>query len=757
MVIKGCFAALFAGLLCTASSVGAVASEKSIPRPEYPNPQMVRNEWLNLNGEWDFAETDDSSRQYLNNETYPDKIVVPFCRESKLSGLGRLGFMKNVWYRRSFEMPKSWKSQRTLLHIGACDWETSVWLNGQLLGSHKGGSAPIIFDITKYLETGKNTIIVHAFDDTRSGLQETGKQSHDEKSNGCVYTRVTGIWQTVWLEGVGQSYIKNFEIECYPHSSRVFLKPDFDISKNGLTVKAVAFAGDRVVGKAEVPVDWRNTRLELKLSEKHLWTIEKPFLYGLKLVLLDGNKVVDELSSYFGLRTVTIKGAAILINNKPVFQRLVLDQGYYPDGIWTASSDEALKRDIELSQAAGFNGARLHQKVFEPRYLYWADKLGYIVWGESPNWGMNAGNPLTHLPFIDEWMEIVKRDINHPAIVGWCPFNETPGDAVPMQNTVTNLTRMIDPSRPVIDTSGWSHGISDPEVMDMHDYDQNPNTFAERWAIPQVTHCSLPIRYGGGGVQTPVPFFISEFGGTGWNQERGWGYGASPKNVEDFYTRISGLAKALLDSRYSFGFCYTQLYDVEQEQNGLYTYEREPKFDMKRMHSILSAPSAYEKNPPTDLTIAPLKWQILIGSIKDRDLAREWHYTFDQPSENWLTPNFDDSAWKLGFGGFGKKSGHEGSIRTPWSTSDIWLRQDFDYNGSTPKELQLVIHHDDDCELYINGKLVYSKSGWVDRYIAADISKAGCEAIKAGHNVMAVHCKQQGGGQFIDLALLAGN
>lgn len=755
--VKNVVFVLLMCVVCVICAPFAMASVQNILRPEYPDPQMRRAEWMNLNGKWEFAETDDSSKQYLGDTPYPDTIIVPFCRESKLSGLGRLGFVKNVWYRRSFELDKSWKSPRTRLHIGACDWATSVWINGELAGTHKGGSAPIVLDITNYLQPGKNTVIIHAFDDTRSGLQETGKQAHSEKSEGCVYTRVTGIWQTVWLEGVGLSYIKDFKVDCEPSSSRVFIKPNIDVSQNKLTLKAVAYAGDKVVGSSQVPVDWRNTSLELKLSNKHLWSINDPFLYGLKLTLLDGKKVVDELQSYFGLRTVSIKGAAILINGKPVFQRLVLDQGYYPDGIWTAPSEEALKHDIEISQAAGFNGARLHQKVFEPRYLYWADKLGYIVWGESPNWGMDAGNSLTHLPFIDEWMEVLKRDRNHPAIIGWCPFNETPSNACPLQNATVNLTRLIDPSRPVFDVSGWSHGITDPEVLDMHDYDQNPDTFRNKWNDSYLATMFLPKRYGGTEESSVYPFMISEFGGTQWSKVgSGWGYGSAPQNVEEFYNRFSGLTSALLDSRYIFGFCYTQLYDVEQERNGLYTYQREPKFDVRRLHNILSKKAACEKNPAFNIAMPKIKWNLSVGAVQDGAAAHEWKYTFDKPSDSWIKPDYDDSGWLKGFGGFGSNV-DPSIIKTTWNTKGIWLRQNFNNDNLEFNKVLLVLNHDDDCSVYINGTKVFSQTRWTTRYCAYDITDAAKSAIKVGNNIIAIECEQNYGGQFIDAALLVGS
>ena len=396
-------------------------------------------------------------------------------------GLGAQGFVKNVWYRRTFQKPADWRSSRVRLHVCACDWKTGVWVNGQLVGEHTGGSAPFCFDVTGQLKLGDNTVIVHAFDDTRSGLQAIGKQAQSEKSAGCSYTRTTGIWQTVWLEGVGSTFVSDLRIEPDPKHSRVILQAEIDGPCEGLTLRAVALADGKEVGSAETPADWRNNRLVLNLSQTHLWSIEDPFLYGLKVVLLRDGQPIDQVDSYFGLREVTIRGAAILINGKPVFQRLVLDQGFYREGIWTAPSDATLRHDIELSQAVGFNGARLHQKVFEPRFLYWADKLGYIVWGEFPCWGLDYNKPNVNLPVIDEWTEIVHRDRNHPAIIGWCPFNETCKEAGPLQKSIVNVTRAIDPSRPIIESSGWYHGIANPDVLDVHDYEEDPAKFRAKW------------------------------------------------------------------------------------------------------------------------------------------------------------------------------------------------------------------------------------------------------------------------------------
>ena len=729
----------------------------SIPRPEHPFPQMQRAQWLNLNGTWEFAESDEpNDAAYLSDAPYPDRIIVPYCRESKLSGLARTGFVKNVWYRRTFELPKSWRSPRTILHIGACDWKTRVWLNGTLLGEHTGGSAPISFEITKYLKPGANTVIVGAYDDNRTGLQAMGKQSPQLKSFGCFYTRTTGIWQTVWLEGVGSSYICDVRVESDPAGSRVLLQAEVDGPDQGVQLVVTARAGGKIVGQATLLAHWRDTRAVLNLSNKRLWTVDDPFLYELRLSLVRGGKVIDSVDSYFGLRSVSIRGAAILINGKSVFQRLVLDQGFYPDGIWTAPTDAELRRDVERSKSLGFNGARLHQKVFEPRFLYWADKLGYLLWGEFPNWGMGYTNPAINLPVVNEWVEILRRDRNHPSIIGWCPFNETNAEPAELQNTIVRLTWLVDPSRPVIDTSGYVHSIPNPDVLDAHDYDQNPATFRARWCDSFGPASDIPARYCGGASYAGVPFMVSEYGGTFWGKT-GFGYGVTPKNVEAFYTRYAGLTNALLDSRYMFGFCYTQLYDVEQEQNGMYTYDRKLKFDAARIRKINARQAECESNPafepPKPVSAS---WTVLVGAVPDKTLAREWRYTTERPKSEWAKPDYDDTSWSVGLAGFGDKGGWGWAIRTPWNTSDIWLRQEFAYDGGSFNQALLVAHYDNETEVYLNGSRIWTRQGWNDQYDGFAVTKCVKNAIKPGRNVLAIHCHQDTGGQFIDAALLIG-
>lgn len=725
-----------------------VALQAQIPRPEHPRPDMMRTEWVSLNGKWQFAETDNGDdRDYLKGKAFPDTINVPFARESQLSGLGRTGFVKNVWYKRTFEVPKGWGGKRVRLHIGASDWQTEFWVNGRKVTEYVGGSSPVTGEITSALKPGTNTVIVHAFDDTQSGLQPLGKQSRSLKSEGIFYTRTTGIWQSVWLEAVGTTFVGQTSVEPDVPGKRFLVAVETDGPADGVTVRATLRAGGKVVATDDAPAGKKPTRLILKPSVVRLWEPGKPFLYDLTYEVRRNGKVLDRVQSQAGLRSVEIQGRSILVNGKRVFQRLVLDQGFYPTGTWTAPSDSELRKDIERSMAAGFNGARLHQKVFEPRFLYWADRLGYMVWGEYPSYGMEYGNPKVHRPVMEEWVHIVERDRNHPSIVGWCPFNETEEGAIPLQNSTTYMTWALDRTRPCIDTSGWVHGIPDPQLLDAHDYDGNPKTFHQRW-MENLSGNGLPERYGHS-MATGIPFFISEFGGIGYDVQGGWGYGGTPKSEAEFFQRLNGTVKALTDNPNLFGFCYTQLTDVEQEHNGVYYYDRRPKFSLAKFKAAFTQPSAYEKVGPTPVAAAQ-KWNVLVNSAVD-DAPKAWEYTTEAPAdESWKTTTGD---WPTGLAGFGNDVS---TIKTPWTTKDLWVRQTFNYDGAPFTKAQLVIFYDNAAQVYVNGKLVWKAADgtWNNGFEGKDITAALRSALKRGENHIAVHVHQDSGGQFLDLAVI---
>jgi len=567
----------------------------AVPRPEHPTPQWARpGRWLNLNGAWDF-EIDHActgrERSLPSAESLSGQILVPFCPESKLSGVGYTDFMASVWYRRGVTLPEEWRGGRILLHFGAADYHTEVWIDGVSAGTHTGGYTPFDFDITALLGDKRTfAVTVCAADDTRSPAQASGKQSMRYGSHGCFYTRTTGIWQTVWLEHVPDVYIKKCRITPDLANSRVHLDIRLSDWRGGMITAAASFDGV-TAARLALPVRGTSARVTLGITDPKPWSPDSPALYDLTLTLAaDGQ--TDTVNSYFGLRDVSLDGGCLTVNGKRVFQRLILDQGFYPEGIYTAPDDGDIRKDIELSMACGFNGARLHQKVFEPRTLYWADKLGYLLWDEFPNWGLNIDTSAASHAFISEWLTVLERDYNSPAVIGWCPFNEThPGQHGDVLRLVYDMTKVFDPTRPVIDTSGYVHVVTD--IYDVHDYGQDPEAFAARYAgLPESVHQNYPEheRYGG------QPYFVSEYGGIWWSDsdDSGWGYGDRVKSIEEFYARFEGLTAALLCNPHICALCYTQLTDVEQEQNGLYAYDRQPKFDAARLAAAMSATAAVE-------------------------------------------------------------------------------------------------------------------------------------------------------------------
>lgn len=576
----------------------------AIPRAEHPRPQFMRAQWMNLNGEWQFAFDHGNSGREQGFHTageFQQRISVPFCPESRLSGIGYTDFMAAVWYRRTMILPEDWAGKRIMLHFGAVDYETKVWVNGQSVGKHRGGYSSFTFEITDALQPGENTIVVCAKDDVRSNTQPAGKQSQAYEPSGCKYTRTTGIWQTVWLEAVPHSYIVQLHTTPDLENGRVHLLARIDGQEEGLSFTAAAMLDGEPVGSDHVTVSGGVAQCDIRIDTEKVraWEPGSPVLYDLRITLSQHGKIVDEATSYFGLRSLGWRGPALLLNGKPLFQRLILDQGFYPDGIYTAPTDDELRADIERSMAMGFNGARLHEKVFEERFLYWADKLGYLVWGEMANWGIDHGCAEAAQHFTAEWTEVVERDYNHPSIVGWCPFNETwDGVYTEFLTTIYQLTKRIDPTRPVIDTSGNYH-VGHTDVYDAHDYDQNPVTFAERFApfaAGDAPHAYFPDKdapYQG------QPYFISEYGGIWWNpqqhDDKAWGYGNRPTSEQEFIERYRGLTEVLLNHPRMCGFCYTQLTDVEQEVNGLYTYDRKAKFDPAIIRAINIQPAAIER------------------------------------------------------------------------------------------------------------------------------------------------------------------
>ena len=571
----------------------------SIPRSEHPKPQFRRDGWMNLNGQWAFEIDNGRSGKarglHQADAQLSDTILVPFCPQSELSGVNHKDFLYGVWYRRTFELTKERLSGRVVLHFGAVDYRCEAFVNGVSVGTHTGGYVSFCFDVTGAVREGENVVAVYAEDDERDPLIPRGKQSELFYSHGCDYTRSTGIWQTVWLEFLPEIHIE--KIRIFPNVETGSFDVEALLKGAGALAVEASYEG-RPMGAAGVKADGGLVRLHLPLQETHLWELGCGRLYDLKLTY-----GADTVQSYAGLRSVRLDGYRFLLNGKSVFQRTVLDQGFYPDGIYTAPSDQALENDVRLSMACGFNGARLHEKIFEERFLYHCDRLGYMVWGEFPNWGLDVTRPDAVYSVLPEWLEEVERDFNHPALIGWCPFNETwdldhrkQDDNV--LRAVYLATKSADPTRPCIDTSGNYHVVTD--IYDVHDYEQNVEIFknhydelangGELW--DQVNHRGTGVRQQYDGK---LPVFISEYGGIGWTkEEKAWGYGNMPKSEEEFIERFRGLTSTILNNPRIMGLCYTQLTNVEQEQNGLYTYDRQPKFDVKIFKDILTQKAAIE-------------------------------------------------------------------------------------------------------------------------------------------------------------------
>jgi beta-galactosidase/beta-glucuronidase len=563
---------------------------------------MVRPDWLNLNGWWDFAldlSNSGEERGMPQGEGFDKKILVPFAPESKLSGIGFLDFMDVVWYKRTLILPDGWEGRRVLLHFEAVDYKATVWINGKKAGEHTGGYTPFSLDITDFLQPGENLLVVKALDDLRSGLQPLGKQCDRLDSYSCLYRRTTGIWQSVWVEPVADIRVEKYKI--YPAADNgeadILVYLNTDPAHGDLALKVFFKGQEKFSSKKRAE---RVVSFNAKIKDAELWGVRAPNLYDIEISFQPAEGPGDRIKGYFGLRNIAVRGQRIFLNNKPLFLRMVLDQGFYPDGIYTAPSDDALRNDIKISQGLGFDGARLHQRVFERRFLYWADRMGYLVWGEYADWGLDLSRSESYMIFTREWGEAIERDFNHPAIIGWCPLNERYGDSFPgaMEN-IFGLTKLLDPTRIAIDSSGGYH-LAVPDVYDSHNYDQDTEDFKDAYdgmlQMPPKVYVTGDSR-----KHTPYkgqPYFVSEYGGIWWNpgqqDEKAWGYGKRPEDAQEFIERYKKLTEVLLFNPAVAGFCYTQLYDIEQEVNGLYTFDRKPKFDPAIFKAINQQKAAIE-------------------------------------------------------------------------------------------------------------------------------------------------------------------
>ena len=604
--------------------VAPMKNNGKIPRPEYPRMQFRRESaWMNLNGVWDFhidhGRSGEDRKLWNDPQAFDRKIVVPFCPESKLSGVEYKDFMESVFYHRKVTFPKSWAGKRIFLRFGGVDFLTTVWLDGADVGVHAGGSAPFSLDVTQWAKPGKTQdLCLHAEDYLRTGEQGGGKQCTQFYSCGCSYTRTTGIWQTVWAEAVPMQGLLSCSIVPNFDSAEAVFVPNFESIRGGDRFRIVVKAGAKTVATREVPAA-QGLPVTVALPGFREWNPADPFLYDATLSVVRKGRTLDSVESYFAMRKVSCEGDRVCLNNRPVYLRFVLDQGFYPDGVWTAPKDADLKKDIERSMAVGFNGARLHQKVFEDRFHYWADRLGYLTWSEYASWGMNYLSPAAEGNFLAEWTDLVAYLGNHPSIIGWTPLNETWFDGGPdhVKNVrrfrsfvqrIYSATKAVDPSRPVNDSSGWVHVQTD--LWTVHSYKATPEEQKEfllpkkqeknpkepwrpEYVLPSDTpvHIWCPLERGYKGQ----PYLIDEWGGFRYlrpedrKNDSGWGYnGLKFENPKDFLDRIRPQAELFASLPQLAGHCYTQLTDVEQEQNGLYTYARKPKADVKKLCAIFA-------------------------------------------------------------------------------------------------------------------------------------------------------------------------
>ena len=582
------------------------------PRPEYPRPQFRRDRWTNLNGEWSFAFDDNDvglaeGWQNTGGSSFDRKITVPFCYQSELSGIGETASHDVVWYARAFEAPSD-GDERLLLHFGAVDYRATVWVNGVHVASHEGGHTPFSADVTHALDGPENAIVVRAEDPSRDITIPRGKQYWKEESEGIFYTRTTGIWQTVWLEPVNRSRIDFLrltpDVDAACADAKISLagvEPGMSlriaVERDGTpvleeTVRLQSGLVDRRLSLVQRADASDTSRIDSRMG-LYLWSPEEPNLYDLCLELLaaDG-EVLDVVDSYFGMRKIEARDGEVYLNGQPYYQRLVLDQGYFPGGLLTAPTDDDLRRDIELTKEMGFNGARKHQKVEDPRWLYWADILGFLVWGEMAN---AYGYSTDYVRRITaEWQEAVQRDYNHPCIVAWVPMNESWGvpnlESEPAQRehllALYHLTRSLDGTRPVVSNDGWEHALTD--LCAIHDY-RGAAALAATYATPESSVAAAPANrriYVPGYGYRDEPILVTEFGGIAFaGEDEGWGY-STVADAEEFLEKYGAVVDALLACGPVRGFCYTQLTDVEQEVNGLLTYGREPKVDLARLRGI---------------------------------------------------------------------------------------------------------------------------------------------------------------------------
>lgn len=574
----------------------------------YPRPQLVRDSWNSLNGVWRFCFADGADyRSPTDPIEWTHDIVVPFAPEANASGLGDTGFHTCCWYRRDFEAGTG--AGRLILHFGAVDYAAKVWVNDVFVAAHEGGHTPFCADITDALRTdGPQVLTVQVHDDPLDLAKPRGKQDWLRDSHSIWYPRTTGIWQTVWLERVPATYIstlrwtpyfEGFEIGCEIHVEGSILD-DLMVQvkiRHGSTLladdmyKLVGQEASRKIALSDPGID--DSRNEL------LWSPERPTLLDAELILFHAGRPLDAVRSYTALRSIAINRDRLMLNGRPYPLRLVLDQGYWPDTLMTAPSDEALRRDVELAKAMGFNGVRKHQKIEDPRYLYWADKLGLLVWEEMPSAYRFSPKAITRI--VREWSEAIARDYSHPCIIVWVPFNESWG--VPNLTAIQahrnavealyHLTKTLDSTRPVIGNDGWEASATD--ILGIHDYDFDAEKLRARYEVTDPVRTLFDQRRPGGRILTldgfphrGQPIVLTEFGGIAFDKSRAasgtWGYSRA-HSEENFHHLYRSLLEVANTTFMFSGFCYTQFADTFQEANGLLCADRTPKIPLEQINA----------------------------------------------------------------------------------------------------------------------------------------------------------------------------
>jgi len=575
----------------------------------YPRKQLRRENWLSLNGEWLFVFDNEKKFQRPSDvHEWPLKIQVPFAPESPASGIGDTGFHTRCWYQRTFHFQPS--NDRVLINFGAVDYQARVWMNGEFLGSHEGGHTPFSFDVTSALnKSGEQVITVCADDDPHDLTKPRGKQDWQKDPHSIWYPRTTGIWQTVWMEEVSSSYIER--VRCSPLLERWEIGAEVFIAgpcPQGLQLVVRFKCGDKILANDRYEVIHNEVHRRVALSDpgiddfrnELLWSPEKPTLIDVELELWHEGQKLDHVHCYTALRSVSVNRGRFLLNGRPYYMRLVLDQGYWPETFMTPPSADAIRTDIELVKAAGFNGVRKHQKVEDPDFFYWADVLGLLVWGEMPSAYRFTHESVQRL--MKEWAEVIDRDMNHPSIVVWVPFNESWGvpdlaEKVAHQNCVQamyHLTKTLDPTRPCIGNDGWESTATD--ILGIHDYDDQPERLLTKYCTVNRNMTEILSRYWPGGRPITVdgythagqPIMLTEFGGIAFvdtahaQKYQTWGYSVC-KSAEDLRQRYDDLLAAIHRIELFAGFCYTQFTDTFQEANGLFRADRTPKFPLTAM------------------------------------------------------------------------------------------------------------------------------------------------------------------------------